>query len=157
MRKELRFAFDKSVLDSALAVANEVIPESEFAVRPYTHDFNWYRIDADVDQAERIMPALRAAGITFTTADVYAPGEYEAVMEQRRVEAEARIEANAKARREETKEEKIGRLVRERYIFRDCRGCDVFFDNPDAMAPRHNASSRCQSGKRPHCTCDTCW
>lgn len=27
----------------------------------------------------------------------------------------------------------------------------------DPHGPRHLASSRCQSGKRPHCTCDTCY
>jgi hypothetical protein len=25
------------------------------------------------------------------------------------------------------------------------------------MGPRHTASPRCQSGKRPHCTCSTCF
>ncbi len=25
------------------------------------------------------------------------------------------------------------------------------------FAPRHKASSRCESGKYPHCTCDTCF
>lgn len=23
--------------------------------------------------------------------------------------------------------------------------------------PSHNPSPRCESGKRPHCTCDRCW
>ena len=43
-------------------------------------------------------------------------------------------------------------------------GCDYcrheFYarDQPvHVFAPRHTASSRCRSGKRPHCTCDTCW
>lgn len=27
----------------------------------------------------------------------------------------------------------------------------------DGHGPRHTASRRCQSGKRPHCTCDACW
>lgn len=25
------------------------------------------------------------------------------------------------------------------------------------MAPRHRASALCESGKRPHCTCNTCF
>jgi len=25
------------------------------------------------------------------------------------------------------------------------------------FGPRHNASTRCESGKYPHCTCDTCF
>jgi hypothetical protein len=28
---------------------------------------------------------------------------------------------------------------------------------PGEMAPRHDASPRCESGRRPHCTCDTCF
>ena len=27
----------------------------------------------------------------------------------------------------------------------------------DIFAPRHKPSDRCQSGKHPHCTCDTCF
>lgn len=27
----------------------------------------------------------------------------------------------------------------------------------DIFAPQHKASERCQSGKHPHCTCDTCF
>lgn len=27
----------------------------------------------------------------------------------------------------------------------------------DVFAPNHTASSRCESGKRSHCTCDTCF
>lgn len=27
----------------------------------------------------------------------------------------------------------------------------------DVFAPRHKASDNCQSGQRPHCTCDTCF
>lgn len=27
----------------------------------------------------------------------------------------------------------------------------------DIFAPRHKASNRCESGKHPHCTCDTCF
>jgi DnaJ-class molecular chaperone len=27
----------------------------------------------------------------------------------------------------------------------------------DAMTPRHDASPRCESGGRPHCTCDRCY
>lgn len=28
---------------------------------------------------------------------------------------------------------------------------------PGAMAPGHTAKTRCESGKRPHCTCGVCW
>lgn len=27
----------------------------------------------------------------------------------------------------------------------------------EIFAPRHKASVRCESGKTPHCTCDTCF
>jgi hypothetical protein len=37
----------------------------------------------------------------------------------------------------------------------ECAYCDEHGDDP--MMPRHMASSRCESGKRPHCTCDTCF
>lgn len=35
----------------------------------------------------------------------------------------------------------------------DCSTCD----DHGAFGPPHNASSRCQSGGRDHCTCDTCF
>lgn len=45
-----------------------------------------------------------------------------------------------------------------------CPSCVSYFGAPgdplrngDAFAPRHEASDRCQSGKRAHCTCDTCF
>lgn len=37
----------------------------------------------------------------------------------------------------------------------ECAYCDR--DGDDPMMPRHTASERCESGKRPHCTCDTCF
>lgn len=37
----------------------------------------------------------------------------------------------------------------------ECAYCDNWGDDP--MMPRHAASERCESGKRPHCTCDTCF
>lgn len=36
----------------------------------------------------------------------------------------------------------------------ECAYCDA---NRDEMMPPHDASSRCESGKHPHCTCDTCF
>lgn len=41
-----------------------------------------------------------------------------------------------------------------------CAACREFYDakSPvDVFAPRHTASTRCQSGRRDHCTCDTCF
>ena len=42
----------------------------------------------------------------------------------------------------------------------ECRGCREFYAaaNPlDVFYPRHKARSWCESGKKPHCTCDTCF
>lgn len=59
-----------------------------------------------------------------------------------------------------TKDEQIVRLEHSGQIVKDCPGCERFYkaENPvDVMAPRHKASSRCESGSRPHCTCDRCF
>lgn len=37
----------------------------------------------------------------------------------------------------------------------DCAYCDKY--RGTTMFPSHQASERCESGKRPHCTCDTCF
>ena len=52
--------------------------------------------------------------------------------------------------------EKRGKLVW------GCLGCRPFYITDhqcltSVFAPRHGASARCESGKRPHCTCDTCF
>lgn len=49
------------------------------------------------------------------------------------------------------------KAARERYRLPNgqCKYCDEHRD--DQMMPSHTASSRCESGKRPHCTCDTCF
>lgn len=36
-----------------------------------------------------------------------------------------------------------------------CRYCDEHC--LDSMMPPHTPSARCESGKRPHCTCDICF
>jgi hypothetical protein len=36
----------------------------------------------------------------------------------------------------------------------ECAYCD---ENRESFAPSHDASQNCQSGKHPHCTCDTCF
>lgn len=41
---------------------------------------------------------------------------------------------------------------------RRVEGCSYCEQNKGAsMMPSHDASLRCESGKRPHCTCDTCF
>ena len=37
----------------------------------------------------------------------------------------------------------------------DCSYCAKF--KPGAMMPPHDASPNCESGRRNHCTCDTCF
>lgn len=36
----------------------------------------------------------------------------------------------------------------------ECAYCDR---EKGEFHPSHDASSTCESGKRPHCTCDSCW
>lgn len=37
----------------------------------------------------------------------------------------------------------------------DCAYCAEHGD--ESMMPPHDASANCESGKRPHCTCDICF
>lgn len=41
----------------------------------------------------------------------------------------------------------------------ECVSCDRARESNDPydMTPRHTARDHCQSGKRNHCTCDTCY
>ena len=39
----------------------------------------------------------------------------------------------------------------------DCAYCSAEKEAGNSFFPRHWASSRCESGKRSHCTCDCCW
>lgn len=38
-----------------------------------------------------------------------------------------------------------------------CLACEERYDDPEHRGPKHYASSGCESGKKPHCTCDTCF
>jgi hypothetical protein len=91
------------------------------------------------------------------TRTTYSYDEWQAHQREVRAEFARRLDDAARKRRSETKEQRIERQEREGTIVRDCAGCQVFFDNPDAMGPSHKASDRCESGKRSHCTCDTCF
>lgn len=63
----------------------------------------------------------------------------------------------------ETREEAIARLESSGDLDPACTFCqEEIYSQVNAMpydvfCPRHKASSRCQSGKRAHCTCDTCF
>jgi hypothetical protein len=39
----------------------------------------------------------------------------------------------------------------------ECVVCDRMRANGETFHPRHNASQYCESGRRNHCTCDTCF
>lgn len=38
-----------------------------------------------------------------------------------------------------------------------CSECKRIHDSGKSLAPTHRASSRCESGGHPHCTCDICF
>lgn len=54
--------------------------------------------------------------------------------------------------------EKIEQPRQRRYILSggQCVTCSQYTPG-DGMLPPHDASDRCESGKRNHCTCDTCF
>lgn len=61
---------------------------------------------------------------------------------------------------ERTKAEVIAHMESLGHLDPTCPGCRVFYaaEHPEShFAPSHKASRRCESGKRPHCTCDTCF
>lgn len=39
----------------------------------------------------------------------------------------------------------------------ECKICDAHRQRLTEMCPSHDASHHCESGKRPHCTCDWCF
>jgi hypothetical protein len=39
----------------------------------------------------------------------------------------------------------------------ECKTCDEIRAKGEKPFPSHQASDRCESGKRPHCTCDVCF
>ena len=61
--------------------------------------------------------------------------------------------------------EYILKLENDGEIDRFCKTCQEIFipqlkdgkNFSNIFAPRHKASSRCESGKHAHCTCDTCF
>jgi len=63
----------------------------------------------------------------------------------------------------ETLEELIARLEQQGDLDPNCRMCqNIFYPAYNSgvtivFAPRHKPSDRCESGKHPHCTCDSCF
>lgn len=59
-----------------------------------------------------------------------------------------------------TKAEKIDWMEKNGFLDPNCKGCKERYDAKDpssVFAPSHKASPSCESGKRPHCTCDACF
>lgn len=51
--------------------------------------------------------------------------------------------------------ERTGAAVRPPILVAECPSC---IDRAaTGSGPAHEASQRCESGRRPHCTCDVCW
>lgn len=61
--------------------------------------------------------------------------------------------------RETIKRERLARMEEMGHLDPRCSKCREFYDHPDGMpfAPDHKPSDACESGKRPHCTCDRCF
>jgi hypothetical protein len=63
----------------------------------------------------------------------------------------------------ESKEDRITRLEQLGYLDPACLKCQrdwypALRDTGEMpFAPSHKPSPRCESGKRPHCTCDACF
>lgn len=76
-------------------------------------------------------------------------------------ERKARWARDAQPASTETREQMIARWERMGALDPDCPGCREWYISArmpsEVFAPGHRASQRCQSGKHPHCTCDTCF
>lgn len=62
--------------------------------------------------------------------------------------------------RMDAKDDRINAELRRKFPPRRQRaeGCLTCARYPEgAMFPRHDASPRCESGQRPHCSCSTCF
>jgi hypothetical protein len=59
----------------------------------------------------------------------------------------------------ETRAERLERWEKMGIYDPNCSGCKPILDHPrlDPFQPSHKPSSYCRSGKRPHCTCDSCF
>jgi len=61
-------------------------------------------------------------------------------------------------REDRSRDDLIFQMEKEGRLDPICSGCKEFYDSDDpssVFAPDHRPSPRCESGKRPHCTCDT--
>jgi hypothetical protein len=62
-----------------------------------------------------------------------------------------------------TRHREVTRLERGGFVDRTCPGCAEVIaavlagEVPSFPGPGHKPSSYCESGKRPHCSCDRCF
>lgn len=90
---------------------------------------------------------------TFAEQQAAMAADREKARQQREWDAAQRA---AKAARVLTPAEIASRETRLEPVG-ECAGCDRIREGNEMHFPRHAPSSRCESGSRPHCTCDTCW
>ncbi len=59
----------------------------------------------------------------------------------------------------ETRAERLARWQMTGLYDPDCPGCATVLEHPtlSPFQPMHKSGARCQSGGRPHCTCDACF
>lgn len=59
----------------------------------------------------------------------------------------------------ETRAQRLARLREMGAYDPDCKACEELANHPtlSPFMPSHRPGSRCRSGGRPHCTCDTCF
>lgn len=48
-------------------------------------------------------------------------------------------------------------LQRQVAKYPDCKYCAELLEKGQYFAPHHDAGVCCRSGRRPHCTCDSCF
>jgi hypothetical protein len=80
-------------------------------------------------------------------------------LESRRIEEECDRERIVVV--PETRAQAIARWESQGWLVPGCPGCEERYAaaaGPGSVhGPNHTASRRCDSGKRPHCSCDACW
>lgn len=59
----------------------------------------------------------------------------------------------------ETRAERLARWEAQGFYDPTCAACKPVAEHPtlNPFQPRHDPNPRCRSGKRPHCTCDSCF
>jgi ribosomal protein S12 methylthiotransferase accessory factor YcaO len=132
-------AIDDSTLDALVTAAENLGKD--------------YALGNDATNTDTILGVLEAGDADGLENDHGDPIEWDDTRPQDRddiIAAYGRGLQKEQARAEEAaRMEAAGRL--------DCRGCAETYADPWRIAPPHRASRYCESGGRPHCTCDRCF